>query len=155
MSQSDSDSPTSSVESSPNVPRRFLPIHILRTLSPSKQVLPTVSDSESDDESVPVPASYYTSPSRPEKRRHLSVPSPKMAQLSIQGTAQRFKPSIPGYGEGTKKLVRASANMLNRSGSTSQSQDAYRTRGMRGGIPVSELVLKNPSLQSRESLGKF
>src|SRR5450759_5639219 len=76
MPYSDPDSPSSSVQSSPNAPRRFLPLHILKTLLPSKQIIPTISDSdsESEDESVSLPTSYYTSPSRPEKRRHLTVP---------------------------------------------------------------------------------
>src|SRR5450759_1268016 len=98
MPHSDPDSPSSSVQSSPNAPRRFLPLHILKMLSPSKQVIPTVSDSdsESDDEFVPLPTSYYTSPSRPEKRRHLSVPSPRMAILSIDGPARRLRSPFPG-----------------------------------------------------------
>src|SRR5450759_4939175 len=95
MPYSDPDSPSSSVQSSPNAPRRFLPLHILKTLSPSKQIIPTISDSdsESEDESVSLPTSYYTSPSRPEKRRHLTVPSPRMAMLSIDGPARRLRSS--------------------------------------------------------------
>src|SRR5450759_3889039 len=116
-----SDSPESSIESSPNAPHRFLPSHLLQTLSLSKQVIPEVSDSESDDQFVPLPLSYYVSPSRPEKRRHLTVPSPKMAQLSIQGPARWFKPSVPGYGEGTRKTIRVSSSRPNSSGSTSSA----------------------------------
>src|SRR5450759_1185382 len=151
MSQSDSDSVTSSVKSSPNPPRRCLPLHILNQLSPSKQVLPIVSDSEfdSDDQSVPLPTSYYTSPSRPEKRMHLSVPSPKMAQLSIRGPGRRFQSSIPGYGQGTKKTIRVSAGGFNHEGSTSTSTNPSSTTRsnafviicMLGLIPLSDPTL--------------
>src|SRR5450759_1207431 len=142
-----SDSPESSVESSPNAPRRFLPSHLLQTLSPSKQVIPEVLDSESDDQSVPLPLSYYVSPSRPEKRIHLTIPSPKMAQLSIQGPTRRFKPSILGYGEGMRKIVWVSSSRPNSSGSTSRvlSQrglgDHIFGEGIQSVIPVSDLGL--------------
>src|SRR5450759_4433782 len=67
MPHTEPDSPSSSVQSSPNAPLRFLPLYILETLSPSKQVIPIISDSDSDEESAPLPTSYYASPSRPEK----------------------------------------------------------------------------------------
>src|SRR5450759_4906667 len=123
LTMSQSDSPASSVESSPNITCRFLPCHLLKTLPSSKQVIFAVSDSEfeSDEESVPPPAAYYVSPSKPEKRRHLSVPSPRMAQLSIEGQGRRFTPSIPGYGQGTKKTIRVSSVGFHRSGSTSSA----------------------------------
>ena len=148
-----SDSPSSSVESSPNAPRRFLPLHILKTLSPSKQAIPIVSDSNSDseDESLPIQASYYTSPSRPEKRQHLSVPSPRMARLSIEGPTRRFTPSIPGYGQGTQKTIRMSAAPLTRLGSL----DTFQRSGMRGRIPVSFPGLLNPMSDSRRPDGNF
>lgn len=165
MSQSDSDSVTSSVKSSPNPPRRCLPLHILNQLSPSKQVLPIVSDSESDsdDQSVPLPTSYYTSPSRPEKRMHLSVPSPKMAQLSIRGPGRRFQSSIPGYGQGTKKTIRVSAGGFNHEGSTSTStnpssttrSNAFRRIGMSGGIPVSDPALLSSLVDNPRPLANF
>src|SRR5450759_2832296 len=153
---SNSDSPSSSEESSPNPTRRFLPLHILRKLSPSKQELPVVSDSDSDHESVPLPTSYYTSPSRPEKRRHLTVPSPRMAELSIRGHTRRFQSSIPGYGQGTKKTIRVSAARLNREGSTSttvaplstRGSKAIRRMGMSGAIPVSDPGFPDPPLAS-------
>ena len=147
------DSPTSSVESSPNAPRRFLPVHILNKLSPSKQVLPIVSDSEcdSDDESVPLPTTYYTSPSRPEKRMHLSIPSPKMARLSIEGPARNLRSSIPGYGQGTKKTIRLTTTQLNRSESTSSagSQHTFLKLGMQGAIPVSDPAFPTSALADR------
>src|SRR5450759_4835035 len=159
MPYSDPDSPSRSVQSSPNAPRRFLPLHILKTLSPSKQIIPTISDSdsESEDESVSLPTSYYTSPSRLEKRRHLTVPSPRMAMLSIDGPARRLRSSIPGYGQGTKKTIRVSAARLDRSESTSTHRNMLSTRGtegafqsiaMRGAIPVSVPGLPNPVLES-------
>lgn len=156
MSQSDSDSPSSSVESSPNVPRRFLPLYLLKTLSPSKQALPVVSDSDhdSENESVPLPTSYYTSPSRPEKRRHLSVPSPKMAQLSIRGHARQSRSSIPGYGQGTKKTIRVSAARLNRSESTSSAgSEAFRRTGIKGAIPVSDTALLTTGAEAFRTTG--
>jgi hypothetical protein len=49
MSDSTSNhSGASSVESSPNVTRRFLPSHLLKTLPISKQAIPEVSDSDSE-----------------------------------------------------------------------------------------------------------
>src|SRR5450759_1026488 len=127
------DSPSSSVESSPNPTRRFLPLHILRKLSPSKQELPVVSDSDSDDESVPLPTSYYTSPSRPEKCRHLTVPSPRMAELSIRGHTRRSQSSIPSYRQGRKKTIQVSAARLDREGSTSTATTPLNTRGSKLG----------------------
>src|SRR5450759_3685747 len=141
------DSPSSSVESSPNAPRRFLPVHILNKLSPSKHVIPVVSDSycDSDEESLPLPTSYYTSPSRPEKRRHLTIPSPKMAQLSIKGPPCQFMSSILGYGQCTKKTLRLTAASLNHSESTSAaaSQHAFSSLRMQGAIPVSDPTFIN------------
>lgn len=117
---SHAESPSSSVQSSPNVASRLLPLHLLPTAN--RGMIPTIveSDSDSDDESILIPASsYYVSPRRPDKRRHLSVPSPRMARLFIQGSQHRFRPSIPGYGEGTKKTIRVSASTSEQSNSTS------------------------------------
>ena len=147
------DSPTSSVESSPNARRRFLPLHLLNKLSPSKQVLPVVSDSESDsdDQSIPIPTTYYTSPSRPEKRMHLSIPSPRMARLSMEGPARNIRSSIPGYGQGTKKTIRLTTAQLNRSESTSSagSQHTFSKLRMQGAIPVSDPAFPTSSLAGR------
>jgi len=148
MSDSNSDSPESSVQSSPNAPCRLLPLHLLRTLPAT--AIPTISDSESDDDqSCQVPPSYYVSPRRPEKRRHLSIPSPRMARLSIQGI--RFKPSIPGYGEATKKTIRVSASTSNRSGSTSTtgSLESGTSILRKGPMPVSDVafVQERPSVR--------
>lgn len=146
QAESESESHSSSVQSSPNAPRRFLPLHVLNTLSPSKQVIPIVSDSESDSdvESMSLPMSYYASPSKPGKRRHLSVPSPSMAQLSIAEKARRFKSSIPGYGQGTKKIIRVSGARLNR-GQLSLScggHEEFQRSGMQSARPVSEPALE-------------
>ncbi len=157
-----SDSPShrsgeSSVESSPNITRRFLPSHLRNTLPTSKQVIPVISDSdpksdsdsESGDDVVQTfgqpPAFYYVSPSKPQKRRHLSVPSPKMARLSIFGHPRSFKPSIPGYGNVLKKTVRVPSTSFNGLGSRQVewrgAKDTVLGEGMRTAIPVSELGL--------------
>lgn len=117
MSHSQTNSTSNSVESSPIAVPRCIPSRILKQLPLSQQIIPKMSDSESDQESlsdassIPKPApTHYVSPSKPEKRRHLSVPSPKMQKLSIVGlpSKSRYDCSIPGLGEGIRILIRVS-----------------------------------------------
>jgi hypothetical protein len=47
----------------------------------------------------------------------LRVPSPCMATMSMFAGSRRFKPSIPGYGTGFKKVIRRSDAGVNQSSS--------------------------------------
>lgn len=102
MSSSDIVVPTSSMESSPNIISRGVPSHIVKKLPLSQQIEPGISDLEfnSDQGCEHEPSCYYVSPSKPDKRCHVSVQSPRIERLSILGLGakHRFKPSIPRYG---------------------------------------------------------
>lgn len=146
MTSSESDSPTSSVESSPNALPRCLPNHILKNLPPSQQFVRVISDSESDSDgsSRQEPSSYYVSPSKPDKRRHLSIQSPRIERLSIVGLGarRRFKPSIPGYGEGIRRARRISDNSPN-SALQGQQVEVGLDGESGGAIEISEFGLRS------------
>jgi hypothetical protein len=73
---------------------------------------------------------YYESPSQPEKRRQLRVPSPRMVTMSIFAGGRHFKPSIPGYGGGVKKAIRRPEASVSQSMSpTSVGQDFQEEHG--------------------------
>lgn len=141
-------SPTSSVESSPNPTREKTRVCHDETI-PIRRILAQVSDSDSDSGSEQEPTSgpgtYYVSPTNPEKRRMLKIPSPRLARLTLKGPPIRFKPSIPGYGEGIRKTIRVSASSTDKHGFLAPRPHAQRrilggpsrTGGMQGAIPVS------------------
>ena len=143
------DSPSSSVESSPNAPRRSYLCMSSRSCHHRSKSYPYCQiQSVILTMNLSPPTSYYTSPSRPEKRRHLTIPSPKMAQLSIRGPARQLTSSIPGYGQGTKKTLRLTAARLNRmeSTATAASQHTFSSVRTQGARPISDPAFLNSPL---------